>query len=206
MSMPTLTYGCTACDLRAWDSKTWGHRFYKIDGNEFRMHVAMGWCEGCSDLSVIEIKPTGVLESELAAKVARLHAELAVQLLRTPPFRSWWQLMATKSSEVICVEFAVSHAEESLASLRQLLPLMQARKSASRCLECQSEQCFLLPVMPIKDSYDDVYSSAMPVPLDCDHPGCGGTFTVNNEGLRFSVRTVTRAYDLEGRLLSEASD
>ena len=45
MSMPVLTYGCTGCDLLAWDAQAWGYRFYMIDGKELKMRVAMGWCD-----------------------------------------------------------------------------------------------------------------------------------------------------------------
>jgi hypothetical protein len=127
------------------------------------MRVAVGWCVDCSDLSVIEIKQTDMLEAELAATVARQRIELAAQLVKTPSVSRCWQLIASSPSEVIRAEFNLSFAEENLASLRQLLPFMQPRQSGGRCLACQSEQCFLLPA----HLHPRVQSVAFTLTTDC---------------------------------------
>lgn len=204
MSIPVLTFGCTACDLKAWDTQTWGYRFYKADGKQFRMRVAMGWCQSCCALSAVEIKPNAGLEAQLVAKIAQLRIGLEEQLIRTPPTRRWWQLMAIKSSEVMRAEYKLADAQKELASLRQLLPLMASRRSGHRCLGCGSEDCLHISPPPVEASFDHFHPA--PVPLGISHPGCGGEFTVCSDGLCLSVQTVQRAYDLDGRLLPEVSE
>lgn len=199
MSIPVLTFGCTNCDLSAWDTQTWGYRFYKIDGKAFRMRVAMGWCQSCCAFSAVEIKPSANLETQLETKISGLRAELAEQLRRTPPKRRWWQLRAIKSSEVMCAERELESACEELVSLRTLLLHMTHRLSGQRCLKCASEDCWPLPPLPLKASFDHFHPA--PLLLGMNHPGCGGEFTVSSDGLCLSVKTSPRAYDAEGRLL-----
>ena len=199
MSMPVLTFGCTACDLQSWDASTWGYRFYKVGDEKFRMRVAMGWCQSCHGFSAIEIKPGSSLEAQLAAKVSRLRAELGE--LQPPPKLSWWPFKAAKPSELVLAEHQLTQALEDLASLRKLLPLMASRQSGDRCLKCESEDCRHLPPLPIEASFDRFHPT--PIPLGISHPGCEGEFTVSSDGFRLSVRLDPRAYDLEGRLLPE---
>lgn len=204
MSMPVLTFGCTACDLKARDTQTWGYRFYQAEGKELQMRVAMGWCESCSDLSAIEIKPTASLDAQLVAETERLRAEIAEQGVSNPLIRRWWQRKASKSSALSCAESELSGAQKQLAWLRQLRGLMENRQSGNRCLRCEAEQCLQLPALPLAASFDGCHPD--PVPIGFSHPGCGGELTVCSDALRLSIQPVAKAYDLEGRRLPAESE
>ena len=203
MSMPVLTYGCTGCDLHAWDAQTWGYRFYIIHGKELKMRVAMGWCDSCHDLSAIEVKPDEAIEAKIAKEVERLRRVVENELLNNPPVRRWWQIRAVEPPALICAKSDLVDAQEKLRLVRQLRSLMVSRKSGGRCLACGSEQSTLLPVLSISASFDRIYP--YPKPIGFTHPGCGGELTVCSDGLRLNIRPVRKAYDTEGRLLEADS-
>ncbi|MBP2085813.1 MULTISPECIES: hypothetical protein [Pseudomonas] len=203
MSMPVLTYGCTGCDLHAWDAQTWGYRFYLIEGKELKMRVAMGWCDSCHDLSGIEVKPDEAIEAEIAKEVKHLHGVVENELLNNPPIRRWWQIRAVETPALICAKSELVAAQERLRLVQQLCSLMVNRKSGGRCLTCGSEQSTILPILPISASFDRIYPD--PKPIGFTHPGCGGELTVCSDGLRLNIQPVRRAYDTEGRLLEADS-
>ena len=90
MSMPVVTYGCTACELSCWDAGTWGYRYYLHGEVQVRMRVAIGWCHTCADLGTIEVLPSADGELERQKKLEACRAELNEVLATDPPRKRWW--------------------------------------------------------------------------------------------------------------------
>ncbi|MDM9652054.1 hypothetical protein QU755_11275 [Pseudomonas wenzhouensis] len=196
MSMPVLTYGCTRCELRGWSSQTWGYRYYSVDGQRLRMRSAMGWCHACGQIVAVERRPDLPAEQSLQLELSTLREQLA----NVPPVqkgrRRWWFGPVSKTPEQRALEASITSVERELSEIRLLLSLMGDRQESDRCLSCGSQACFHLPAAPVAASFD--FYSESPQSLACEHPGCGGLFTVCNEGVRFSIRPASRAYDLRG--------
>jgi len=200
MSMPVLTYGCTRCDLKAWDAMTWGYRFYQVKKEQYRMAVSMGWCHVCSSLVPVERRPQAGMERSLQAEQASLQAH--VRLLRQQqPGARWWLFRRPASRELLQAELKLESVSNDLLRLRRLLSLMKDRQSGDRCLACGSEACFHLPAPSFQASFDEIHEH--PQRLDCLHPGCGGQLTVSCDGTRLNVAGRARAYDLRGMPLGD---
>lgn len=203
MSMPVLTYGCTGCELHSWDSQTWGYRYYSVDGQRLRMCSSMGWCHACGKLVAVERRPDLAAEHALQAELQTLHIQLANLQPVFEPRRRWWFGRAAKTSEQRSVQATIESVGRELSQMRELRALMQDRQESDRCLSCGSQACFHLPASPVAASFD---LCSNPQSLACEHPGCGGLFTVCNDGMRFSVKAATRAYDLRGMPLGPWCD
>ena len=131
MSMPVLTYGCTRCDLKAWDAMTWGYRFYQVKKEQYRMAVSMGWCHVCSSLVPVERRPQAGMERSLQAEQASLQAH--VRLLRQQqPGARWWLFRRPASRELLQAELKLESVSNDLLRLRRLLSLMKDRQSGDR--------------------------------------------------------------------------
>lgn len=201
MSMPVVTYGCTACELSCWDAGTWGYRYYLHGETKVRMRVAIGWCHACADLGVIEVLPDAAGELERQRKLEAYRAELSEVLAAGPPRKRWWQFSANKSTRQMILEGEVESAAEALAEYRLAREALSSRVSRGRCLRCGSDDCLKLPPHEIK-YYDP---ELRPEPIGFEHPGCGGQITIYCDGLRVSMRLTEKAYDLEGLLVGDAS-
>ena len=197
MSMPVVTYGCTACDLSCWDAGTWGYRYYLHGETKVQMRVAIGWSHACADLGVIEVLPDAAGELERQRKLEAYRAELSEVLAAGPPRKRWWQFSANKSTRQMILEGEVESAAEALAEYRLAREALSSRVSRGRCLRCGSDDCLQLP--PHEARYYD--PEPRPEPIGFEHPGCGGQITIYCDGLRVSMRLTEKAYDLEGSLL-----
>lgn len=198
MSMPVLTYGCTACDLRVWDAQTWGNRYYLVKGQPYPMRISMGWCHACGTLAAVEKRPDTTTEQLLSAELQQLQAQLiALQpQAKEKAKRRWWFSGIAKTDQQRALESALEMVKGELQQLRELRALMTSRQEADRCLGCGSQACFHLPASPVTASFN--YYNETPQLLGCDHPGCGGQLTVCSDGLRLSIKAASRAYDLRG--------
>ena len=199
MSMPVNTYGCTSCDLKRWDSITWGYRYYLYGESKARMRVAIGWCFDCNDLGAIEVLPSAEGESARQKKVDNLQAGLLAEIAKNLPKKSWWQFGESKSNTQLKFEREIKSAEEALLEYQLSRAALSTRKSQARCLRCGAEQCVLLH--PPETEYCN--PTVQPIPISFEHPGCGGYLTIFNDGMRLNVRLTDNAYDLEGRFVAE---
>lgn len=200
MSMPVLTYDCTACDVKGWDALTWGFSYYQVDQDRVRVAVGMGWCHVCNNFAPIEIRPDVSAEKQLIAELDALQARIREMQKQLPKPRFWF-FKSPKPTELLHAEFDLERQQERLQRLRLLLPLMADRRSGDRCLMCSSEDCFRIPQNVVHASFDDC--SNQPAQLDYTHPGCGGNFTVVSDGLRLNIAGRSRAYDLDGKPLGD---
>ena len=199
MSMPVLTYSCSGCDLTAWDAMLWGYRYYLVGHEEYPMYGGMGWCP-CEALVPSENRPDAETEAHLAHESERLTWALDAQRREDGLARRWWQLSRRDSAQASQFKYQLTDTQEALEWVRTLRALLCERVSGNRCLRCGSENTFLLPKIPVAlDFFDD--DSSPPIELGCRHPQCGGELMVQSTGLRLSIKTTSRAYDLEGRRL-----
>ena len=201
MSMPVVTYGCTACDLSRWDAGTWGYRYYLHGEAKVRMRVAIGWCHACADLGVIEVLPDAAGELERQRKLEGYRAELSEVLATDSPRKRWWQFSANKSTRQMILEDEVESAAEALAEYRLAREALSSRVSRGRCLRCGSDDCLQLP--PHEAKYYD--PEPAPEPIGLEHPGCGGQLTIFCDDLRFNMQLTEKGYDLEGSLVEEVT-
>lgn len=200
MSMPVLSYGCTVCDVKGWDALTWGFRYYQVGQERVRIAVGVGWCHECKAFAPIEKRPDVSTEKQLLAELDALRMRIR-EIQQSLPKPRLWLFQSPKPMELVHAESDLERAEESLQRLRLLIPLMADRKSGDRCLHCSSEDCFRIPQDVVHASFDEF--SDQPVQLSCTHPGCGGNFTVINDGLRLNIAGRSRAYDLDGKPLRD---
>lgn len=201
MSMPVVTYGCTACELSCWDAGTWGYRYYLYGETKVRMRVAIGWCHACADLGTIEVLPDADGELEHQRKLDAYQSELSEVLATDPPRKRWWQFSASKSSRQANLEYDVESAAKTLAEYQLAREALSSRVSRGRCLRCGSEDCLQLP--PHEKNYYD--PEPLPEPIGFEHPGCGGQLTIYCDDLRLNMRLTDNAYDLEGFLIEDAT-
>lgn len=199
MSMPVVTYGCTACDLRCSDVGRWGYRYYLYGELKVRMRVAIGWCHACADLGVIEVLPDATGELELQRTVEAYQAELSEMFANDPPRKRWWQFSAIKSTTQSNLEYYTESAAEALAEYQLAREALSSRVSPGRCLRCGSDDCLQLP--PHEAKYYD--PEPAPEPIGLEHPGCGGQLTIFCDDLRLNMRLTEKTYDLEGLLVDE---
>lgn len=129
MSMPVVTYGCTACELSCWDAGTWGYRYYLYGKTKVRMRVAIGWCHACADLGVIEVLPDAAGELEHQRTLDAYRAELSRLLATDQPRKRWWQFSANKSTRQMILEGAVKSAAEALAEYHLARAALSSRVS-----------------------------------------------------------------------------
>lgn len=201
MSMPVATYGCTACDFSCWDLATWGYRYYLYGELKVQMRVAMGWCHACSGLGAVEVLPDAEGELERQQRLKTFQAELNEVLTANPPRKRWWPFQARKSAEQANLECEVESAAKALAKYRLTREALSARVSQARCLRCGSEDCLRLPPHQV----DDYGAESLPKPIGFEHPGCGGQLTISSDDTRINARLTDKGYDLEGRLVAEAT-
>ena len=201
MSMPVVTYGCTACDLSRWDAGTWGYRYYLHGETKVRMRVAIGWCHACADLGVIEVLPDAAGELERQRTLEACRAELSEVLAIDSPRKRWWQFSANKSTRQMILEGEVESAAEALAEYQLAREALSSRVSRGRCLSCGSDDCLQLP--PHEAKYYD--PEPVPEPIGLEHPGCGGQLTIFCDDLRLNMRLTEKGYDLEGFLVEEVT-
>lgn len=194
MSMPVVTYQCTACDLNRWSSVTWGYRYYLHGKTQLQMQVTMGWCHSCHNLTAIEVLPTLEQETALQSQLDTLRAALQATTTSPAPKKRWWQRRPRKSDEQYQLEFDISVVEEQLTDHQTLRTALAQRTSHARCLACSSENCLALP--PHQRDYFDTEST--PLPTRFIHPSCDGEIVTLGDGLRLNMRLSDQAYDLEG--------
>ena len=201
MSMPVATYGCTACDLSCWDLGSWGYRYYLYGELKVRMRVAMGWCNACSGIKAVEVLPDAEGELECQQRLETFQAELGEVLAANPPRKRWWPFQPRKSVEQVSLECEVESAAEALTDYRLVREALSTRVSRARCLRCGSEDCLRLPPHQV----DYCGAESLPKPIGFEHPGCGGQLTISSDDTRINARLADKGYDLEGRLVTEAS-
>lgn len=199
MSLMFKTYECTHCDYRYTDS-TYSSCYYMIGELKVHMRHSLGWCHSCNSLALVEILPTAEQEAALAQGLAVLRARLE-ELQNTPlPKRRWWQFkargLAERSAKQSDLEFQIAEEEENLADCRLLREVLSGRKGKGRCLQCLSEDNFILP------PHDTNYYEPDPVNTGLQHPGCKGELISVFEDLRIYVTKLPeKLYDINGRLL-----
>lgn len=182
----------------------WGRYSYSWDGQEVPLKRDLGWCSGCSAISVIELFPDPKGVEEEKRRLTRLNGELAEERTTLDRRRSWLSkligLKPKPSRKVRSLEGQIQNLQSTIEADTRRAEIWAARSSPPRCLRCGSMDITSLPPRP------DIPEGQTGIGFGFPHPGCGGEILASHSGIRIAAGLTHRLYDAEGRFLEERSE
>ncbi len=190
MSMPYSIIKCESCSEHWPTHVIWGLFSYCLsDGRFVSIARNLAWCSSCNNFAPVEYLPD---EKELEEKLVAASDQLKIKQ-QPKEYRAYGlikRLAWPKASEL---KFYEQDLDEAQASI----DWRAARKSGPKCLRCGSSDIDKKGLWDKKKR--EFYS-------DIEHPGCGGELSIEDSGMRLSLRHKHRFYDSEGNFLKERSD
>lgn len=201
MSMSFISFHCDRCDYASSSMVMWGRYSYLWNGQEVPLNRDLGWCSGCSAISVIEVFAAPQKIEEEKRRLTRLNIELAEERAALDQRRSWSSklvgLEPKPSRRVRSFEGQIHNLERTIEANARRAEIWAARSSPPRCLRCGSKDIALLPPRP------DIPEGQTGIGFGFFHPGCRGEIRASHSGIRIAAGLTHRLYDAEGRFLEE---
>lgn len=177
MSMPSVSFECTGCDLRGNSSAAFGRYQYLDETGAVPLTQALGICDDCHGFRAIEaFDDAGKVRGEI--------------------FIGWIFVMLSRL-RILKDETPEDTAEE-LTGLRRRLGLIRKRKGDERCLTCGGRN-----VVPFTGKYKhSVRGCDHDSKTGFIHPNCGGEILYWTDGSRMAFVFEEKMYSLEGKFLT----
>lgn len=178
--MPVSVIKCSDCPKELSTHKFWGlHAYLLEDKQTVHVYKTIGWCESCCELELIEEIPD---KKEVYEQFVTSYDEL--QKLESHFKKTIFGSLKFAGKDKV-EEYEIYKKE--LEEKRVAIEWQKNRTAKQKCLTCGSTNIIHM------DVFDNTSI----------HPGCGGTFTVEQMDYRFSVRMSKKFYDPEGVFLRE---
>lgn len=210
MSMPSLSFTCSACDYKGSSMVGWGARSYQCAEGSLYISSTLGWCFGCARLAPLELLhgvSPGFIESKEKEKIA-LEAEVSECRQHLVANQSWFAKWRKRPvilpDNIKGKAYAVRELEKEISEAKVNQIWLARRQSPPRCLTCSSTDIRYLPEQ--FEPAGDVKNPGPPIAIGFKHPECGGDLLVAHCDIWFNVQITPRVYSEEGILLYMKED
>lgn len=177
MSIPFLKVTCDRCSFSGSSLVTFGRFLWSDNEKVFPVDRKLGICEDCDQIVAMEYIP----DPQVVKKAKAIR-----QKYEGPPL---WRHLEKNEAKYLASQTDFDLLERIVALERPPV-----------CLKCAGSSVHLLKI-PAGTDRD------VPVDIGISHAGCSGQLRVQSSGgLRVGMRSMTRKYDIFGKLLDEQYD